>query len=48
MSTVTIRDRDSCRQWRVAAAGVSRAIGDLLEGQAIPAAGVEHGPDEGS
>ena len=36
--TVTIRDRDSCRQWRVAAAGVSRAIGELLDGQAIPAA----------
>ena len=35
--TVTIRDRDSCRQWRVAAAGVTQAIGDLLEGQPIPA-----------
>ena len=46
--TVTIRDRDSCRQWRVAAAGVSRAIGDLLEGQAIPAAVAGNGPGEGS
>ena len=36
--TVTVRDRDSCRQWRVAAAGVVSAIGDLLEGQPIPAA----------
>jgi glycyl-tRNA synthetase len=35
--TVTIRDRDSCRQWRVAAAGVSQAVGDLLEGQPVPA-----------
>ena len=34
--TVTIRDRDSCRQWRVAAAGVAQAIGDLLEGQPVP------------
>jgi glycyl-tRNA synthetase len=36
--TVTIRDRDSCRQWRVPAAGVCQAIEDLLEGQSIPAA----------
>jgi len=35
--TVTIRDRDSCRQWRVAASGIVQAIGDLLEGR--PAAG---------
>jgi glycyl-tRNA synthetase len=35
--TVTIRDRDSCRQWRVAAAGVVEAVRDLLEGQPIPA-----------
>ena len=34
--TVTFRDRDSCRQWRVAAAGVVQALGDLLEGQADP------------
>jgi len=36
--TVTVRDRDSCRQWRVAAASVVATIGDLLEGQPIPAA----------
>ncbi|HKM53321.1 MAG TPA: His/Gly/Thr/Pro-type tRNA ligase C-terminal domain-containing protein, partial [Isosphaeraceae bacterium] len=35
--SVTVRDRDSCRQWRVPAAGVTRALQDLLEGQAIPA-----------
>ena len=35
--TVTVRDRDSCRQWRVPAAGITRALQDLLEGQAIPA-----------
>ena len=34
--SVTIRDRDSCRQWRVAAAGIARALDDLLEGQPIP------------
>src|SRR5262249_50298290 len=34
--TVTIRDRDSCRQWRVASAGVVQALRDLLEGQPIP------------
>ncbi len=34
--TVTIRDRDSCRQWRVSTAGVLRALGDLLEGQPVP------------
>ena len=34
--TVTIRDRDSCRQWRVAATGVGQAISDLLEGQPVP------------
>jgi glycyl-tRNA synthetase len=36
--TVTIRDRDSCRQWRVASAGIVQALRDLLDGQAIPAA----------
>jgi glycyl-tRNA synthetase len=36
--TVTFRDRDSCRQWRVPAAGTVQALRDLLEGQAIPAA----------
>jgi len=34
--TVTVRDRDSCRQWRVPSAGVARALQDLLEGQPIP------------
>jgi glycyl-tRNA synthetase len=28
--TVTFRDRDSCRQWRVASAGVVQALRDLL------------------
>lgn len=36
--TVTFRDRDTCRQWRVASAGVVQAVRDLLEGQPIPAA----------
>ena len=40
--TVTIRDRDSCRQWRVAAAGVVQALGDLLEGQPVPDARDSH------
>ncbi|WP_250846855.1 glycine--tRNA ligase [Aquisphaera insulae] len=35
--TVTLRDRDSCRQWRVPAAGITAAIRDLLDGKAIPA-----------
>ena len=35
--TVTFRDRDSCRQWRVPIAGVVQSLRDLLEGQAIPA-----------
>jgi glycyl-tRNA synthetase len=35
--TVTFRDRDSCRQWRVPSANVVQALRDLLEGQAIPA-----------
>ncbi len=34
--TVTIRDRDSCRQWRVPSAGIRPALGDLLEGSSIP------------
>ena len=34
--TVTVRDRDTCRQWRVPSAGVSQAVRDLLEGHAIP------------
>jgi len=36
--TVTFRDRDSCRQWRVASANVVEALRDLLAGQAIPGA----------
>lgn len=36
--TVTFRDRDSCRQWRVPLAGVVQAVRDLLEGGAVPAA----------
>ena len=35
--TVTFRDRDSCRQWRVPIAGVVQSLRDLLEGQAIAA-----------
>jgi glycyl-tRNA synthetase len=34
--TVTLRDRDSCRQWRVGSAGVVQALRDLLDGQPIP------------
>ncbi len=34
--TVTFRDRDSCRQWRVPAAGASQALRDLLEGGWVP------------
>ena len=34
--SVTLRDRDSCRQWRVPTAGVAQSLRDLLEGQAIP------------
>jgi glycyl-tRNA synthetase len=34
--TVTFRDRDSCRQWRVPAAGAPQALRDLLDGRAIP------------
>jgi glycyl-tRNA synthetase len=36
--SVTFRDRDSCRQWRVPSAGVVQALRDLLEGQTVPAA----------
>jgi glycyl-tRNA synthetase len=35
--TVTFRDRDTCRQWRVPSAGVVEAVRDLLEGGSIPA-----------
>ena len=34
--TVTFRDRDSCRQWRVPSAGVGQALRDLLTGAPIP------------
>ena len=34
--TVTFRDRDSCRQWRVPSANIVQAVRDLLEGQPIP------------
>jgi glycyl-tRNA synthetase len=34
--TVTFRDRDSCRQWRVPSSGVVAALRDLLEGDATP------------
>ncbi|MEO6808203.1 MAG: glycine--tRNA ligase [Isosphaeraceae bacterium] len=34
--TVTFRDRDSCRQWRVPSEGATHALRDLLEGKAIP------------
>jgi len=34
--TVTFRDRDSCRQWRVPSAGAGEALRDLLEGRAVP------------
>ncbi len=36
--TVTFRDRDSCKQWRVPAAGAVQALRDLLEGKPIPGA----------
>jgi glycyl-tRNA synthetase len=35
--TVTFRDRDSCRQWRVPSSNVVQALRDLLEGQSVPA-----------
>jgi glycyl-tRNA synthetase len=34
--TVTFRDRDSCRQWRVPSSGAVAAVRDLLAGQPIP------------
>ncbi|MFO0960363.1 MAG: glycine--tRNA ligase [Isosphaeraceae bacterium] len=30
--TVTIRDRDTCRQWRVPSSGIAQALDDLLRG----------------
>jgi glycyl-tRNA synthetase len=35
--TVTFRDRDSCRQWRVPSAGAVQALRDLLAGAEVPA-----------
>ncbi len=35
--TVTFRDRDSCRQWRVPSSGVVPALRDLLDGHPVPA-----------
>jgi glycyl-tRNA synthetase len=35
--TVTFRDRDSCRQWRVPVAGAVQALRDLLAGALAPA-----------
>jgi len=37
--TVTFRDRDTCRQWRVPLAGAVAALRDLLDGGSIPPAG---------
>ncbi len=34
--SITFRDRDSCRQWRVPSAGVVDAVRDLLAGKPIP------------
>jgi glycyl-tRNA synthetase len=34
--TVTFRERDSCRQWRVPAAGARQALQDLLDGAPVP------------
>jgi glycyl-tRNA synthetase len=34
--TVTFRDRDSCRQWRVPSSNVVQALRDHLEGQPVP------------
>ncbi len=34
--TITFRDRDSCRQWRVPSAGAVDAVRDLLAGKPIP------------
>ncbi len=34
--TVTIRDRDSCRQWRVPASGIRPALTDLLDTGVVP------------
>lgn len=36
--TVTIRDRDTCRQWRVPSSGIVQALDDLLRGAGAPAA----------
>ena len=36
--SVTFRDRDSCRQWRVPGEGVLAALRDHLEGKPVPEA----------
>jgi glycyl-tRNA synthetase len=36
--TITIRDRDSCHQWRVPSANIVSTIRDLLEGGEVPKA----------
>lgn len=37
--TVTIRERDTCRQWRVPAEGIVAAVTDLIDGGGAPAGG---------
>ncbi len=34
--TVTFRDRDTCRQWRVSSAGVVQAVRDMVDGLPFP------------
>src|SRR4029077_10443381 len=36
--SVTFRDRDSCRQWRVPSSGALSALRDLLDGKPVPVA----------
>ncbi len=36
--SVTFRDRDTCRQWRVPGEGAARALDDLLQGGSVPEA----------
>ena len=45
--TVTFRDRDSCRQWRVPSAGVARALQRPARGPADPGRRVRCGRDVG-
>ncbi|RLT14901.1 MAG: glycine--tRNA ligase, partial [Planctomycetota bacterium] len=37
--TVTIRDRDSLRQWRVPSANIDTIIGDMISGKLHPPQG---------